>query len=1128
VSVRSRIADAPVAAAKAFGGSVPPQIAAAEAASQMTPASPFGPGEPVGPYDGYGRTPRSREYVTGYNIATRPRTHEAVAFETLKGLIRSYDVAQICIRHRIASIRSLDWKLIAAAPFDGDVTDAIPVGLAALKRPDRKTLFKPWLAKYLRDVLSYDAGTLFRMRNRAGRVVGLKVVDGTMIAPLLDYWGDSPDAPEGEPKPEAYVQYVNGLPWNWLTRGDLIYEPYDPQSDSIYGRAPLEDILLNANTDIRFQLYFLQRFTEGNLPAAFASSPDSWSPTQIEQFQEYWDGFMLGDQSRKAQIRWMPPGSKFAWSNEKDFTDTFSLFLMRKTCAAFSVVPADLGFTESVNRSSGESQADVQHRVGDLPLAHHIQDILTAFLQDDLGLPLQFTFDLGEEQDDRVDQAQADKIYVDMGAIGASDIREMRYGLPEPEGVPVPRYIFTERAGPIPLSSLYAVAGQIDPATAAPMPGVPLPQKVFGGTEGVLPNPPIKVMSLAEQEFGPAAMPAAPPPQPQDPGPEPVAKDGEGGAPPAGITSDTGIYGYDGPGDDDDRKAPVATAGQITVAAGPEDAARKAVSKEIAAFRRFERARRKGGEWRDFRFEATGPVRAHRLNDAGRLAVRKAAGEIAVAGLAVQAQDTGRVLMLQRALCDDDPAAGTWEFPGGHMEGDEKPVAAAAREWSEETGSILPFIPESAAPLAFGNGSGWTSGIYAGFVYPVPSEDCVPVRSDSQVTNPDDPDGDQVEAIAWWDPAQLPGNVAVRPELLADIDAVMAALGCPIPAELGIGQDADLLEPADAQVAVPTEAGSAVAAVAKAYEPGQSFGDHAFRPTAGMPGVCHYCGMADSDPNHRSYPASVAKAGDADPKARREWPGWRLADKVTDRWAPELTAAAAGALTRDRLDRCARDYLAAFPGQDGNADGKRDRNHAAYAWLTSQGVTVGTGVIAAGVITDSYMVGAVSAAAMVDGTPADTGGWKPGDTSKATARIEALGAGAALAAVLAAQGASTADSLTGGILADLARALAAADGEMDAADLGALLSNIITEGDYAAGLVFTEICTYTGIGATDYYFQNTKTRDPFQWVTDPTLANCVICLTNEAGDPRPLGEPWPSGNSMVGIHFKCGCALIPG
>ena len=85
-----------------------------------------------------------------------------------------------------------------------------------------------------------------------------------------------------------------------------------------------------------------------------------------------------------------------------------------------------------------------------------------------------------------------------------------------------------------------------------------------------------------------------------------------------------------------------------------EDDDPQAVAKELAAFRRYGRARRKAGAWRDFEFRAVNPVAAHNLNDDGRLAVRKASGEVAVAGLAVQAADTGRVLMIQRAL-DPEP-----------------------------------------------------------------------------------------------------------------------------------------------------------------------------------------------------------------------------------------------------------------------------------------------------------------------------------------------------------------------------------------------------------------------------------------------------------------------------------------
>lgn len=765
MSLRSRTATVPVA--KVFGPGVPAAMEAAEARAQMTPASPFGPGQPIGPYDGYDRTPRATPFTTGYNIATRPRTHERVSFETLKGLVDSYDVAQIAINHRIDSIRSLDWKLVSADEFDSDASEYIATGMKALDKPDRVHYFETWLGKWLWDELAYGCGPLYRLRNRAGRCIGLLPVDVLSVAPLLDYWGLPPGATERGTVPDsdlppAYVQYVNGLPWNWLTRADLIYEPFRMHNDSPYGRAPIESILLNANTDIRFQLYFLQRFTSGNLPAAFAGAPESWTPDQIEQFQEYWDAFMLGDQSRKHQVRWIPGGSSFAWSDEKDFKDEFSLFLMRKTAAAYHVVPADLGFTENVNKSSGESQGDVQHRVGDLPFIRYVQRILTGFLQDDLGLPLKFAFDLGEEQDDRLNQAQADKIYFDLGAVGSSELREMRYGWIDP--VPIPRTIMTSRGGPVPIASLLALAGDIDPATSLPTPGAALPKDVFGGVEGVLPEPPIKVTPLAERLYGPEAMPPAPPPQPVLGDDGQVAKEGEG----AGITADTGIWSYDLAGRDDDEDE---TAAQRRSLPAGYVVAQDVAKSEIAAFRRYARARRKAGLWRDFRFTEADPVTAHRLNDEGRLSVRKAAGEIAVAGLAVLAQDTGRVLMLQRAMDPDDPAAGKIEFPGGHLEGDESPLRAAWREWGEECGV--------APPPGVQTGE-WTAGggIYRGIVWTTECEADVPVRGGAVISNPDDPDADQVEAIMWVDPCDLTGNPMVRDELAASLGDVLPLLGC--------------------------------------------------------------------------------------------------------------------------------------------------------------------------------------------------------------------------------------------------------------------------------------------------------------------------------------------------------------
>lgn len=119
-----------------------------------------------------------------------------------------------------------------------------------------------------------------------------------------------------------------------------------------------------------------------------------------------------------------------------------------------------------------------------------------------------------------------------------------------------------------------------------------------------------------------------------------------------------------------------------------------------------------------------------------------------VSGVALKAHDTGRVLMLQRGLDDpDDPAAGDWEFPGGHHEdGDLSSLHAAIREWEEEVGQKFPT-----------NGAVkhvWSSpnGVYQGHVVVIPSEKNLSMKDGRVVPNPDDPKGDSHEQAAWWDP----------------------------------------------------------------------------------------------------------------------------------------------------------------------------------------------------------------------------------------------------------------------------------------------------------------------------------------------------------------------------------------
>lgn len=132
-----------------------------------------------------------------------------------------------------------------------------------------------------------------------------------------------------------------------------------------------------------------------------------------------------------------------------------------------------------------------------------------------------------------------------------------------------------------------------------------------------------------------------------------------------------------------------------------------------------------------------------------------------VSGVVLKAADTGRILMLQRSLEDEkDPAAGTWEFPGGHHEdGDLTSLHAGIREWQEEVGQPFPEGGHVSHTWRSPN------GVYQGHVVTIPEEKALTLHEGRSEENPDDPDGDDSEQVAWWDTKHAQDNPALRKEV---------------------------------------------------------------------------------------------------------------------------------------------------------------------------------------------------------------------------------------------------------------------------------------------------------------------------------------------------------------------------
>ncbi|MDQ0241171.1 phage portal protein [Arthrobacter bambusae] len=639
------------------GGKTPIAIATAQHSQGMGTDGWLGPGTPLTPVGGYSGTPRAMDFPTGINTATRSRQSwgARTSYETLREMLRASDIAQACMNHKIDEIRSMEPLFTPVDGAEGDTKLAVEAARAALAFPDREHSYDEWLSLWLINMLTFDSGPLKKRRNMNGEVIGLDIIDGSTIYPYIDKHGRRPKAPA-----PAYYQIIQGQTYQEFTAEDIIYPRFRPQTDSPFGMAPMETVLLTINTNMRLQWHFLQMYTDGNIPGGFMEAPPELSSAdQVAEFQDFWNAMFDGDQSQKHKVVFVPSGSRFQQTMPEGFDKEFPKFLELKVCAAFGVVPQDLGITDDVNRATGETQTDTQFRVNTLPWVRFVESHLNRYIQKDLGLPVEVKLNTGRDKEDRLQEAQLWKIAVETGIASMDEAREELFGLPADALRPVPRGIITPRLGFVPLQSILAISGTVDPETKAPSDDVPLDENTFNGTPGLMPD---KL-----------------------------------------------------PGIDEFKRAPI----------NPDEPSFPALERN---------------------HPETGTIAAKPAP-----AVAKSA-EVTVAGAAVKAKDTGRVLMIQRYLDPEDPAAGRWEFPGGHLDAGEDAQTAAIREWEEETGLDFPDDANLAGT--------WANGNYAGHVFKIDTEASIPINSGN---------GEDNETLAWFDPEHLDGFPALREELAANL-----------------------------------------------------------------------------------------------------------------------------------------------------------------------------------------------------------------------------------------------------------------------------------------------------------------------------------------------------------------------
>lgn len=362
---------------------------------------------------------------------------------TLREIAQVYDILRKAIEVRKDEFCSLKLDIVSRDPdrrrartIIRDQREKIEEIEAFFAFPDRVHSWQSWLRLILEDYFVIDAVTIWKWRDFSNKLIGLRVLDGALIKPMLNVQGDIPAPPD-----IAYQQYVWGVARWMFTADELIYAPKNKRINSAYGFSPVEQFITHISLALRFQRFQLDYFTDGTLPEGVAEVPASWSKKQIDEFEQAWTAALAGDTRMFHRLQFVPSGFKFHNFKEPQhiFSTDFGRWLLGVTCAAMDLMPQELGFEPQHGGLGGkgfsEEQSIINKRKAIKPLATWLCDeILNPIIWNEFKAPgLKAVFREDTSTDEKLSQMQARDLQIRNGSMSIDEAIEEDGG--EPIGV---------------------------------------------------------------------------------------------------------------------------------------------------------------------------------------------------------------------------------------------------------------------------------------------------------------------------------------------------------------------------------------------------------------------------------------------------------------------------------------------------------------------------------------------------------------------------------------------------------------------------------------------------------------------------------------------------------------------
>lgn len=360
------------------------------------------------------------------SVYSRQKPDSNVPFDVLRRFSVAHEVSRAAINYRKRQLAGLEWDIVAE---DHEDTADYTAQIKEIKKffkgvGGRANRYRKFIMRETEDILVLDAISMYKQNTRGGKLFTLLPIDPTTIRLVVDGTGNTPNPPE-----TAYKQVIRGKVVAEFTSDEMIYDMMNPRTNSPYGLAPIESLMIVVQSSLKAGLANMAFLTEGNIPEGFFGVPDGWTPQMIQDFQENWDAVMAGDETATAKLRFVPDG---AYQPAKKMTDMawqeFNEWLMKVTCAMFDVPPTEIGFTSNKgglgDKGANKVQQDAAESRGLVPLAEFFAEIFTDIIQNDLGFEgLCFSFVGLKEDEDAMVQAQVREVQIRSGQRTINEIR---------------------------------------------------------------------------------------------------------------------------------------------------------------------------------------------------------------------------------------------------------------------------------------------------------------------------------------------------------------------------------------------------------------------------------------------------------------------------------------------------------------------------------------------------------------------------------------------------------------------------------------------------------------------------------------------------------------------------------